>query len=166
MFADRLRVPWWCAVAVTPLVFALATRAPVTPVPVCCRDLPVIAARPPAHPIDAKARANALYRAGDLAGAVAEVRTIDRDLAELYDQFRRAWLITFDPDSSPGEVFPAVREAWKLDTVLGGAYTDVLYEKTRAIAPLAAEQYVREGRDDEALQASNSALMLGHEVYK
>jgi hypothetical protein len=42
----------------------------------------------------------------------------------------------------------------------------VLYEKTRSIAPLAAEQYVREGRDDEALQASNTALTLGHEVYK
>jgi hypothetical protein len=45
-------------------------------------------------------------------------------------------------------------------------YTDVLFAKSRELAPLAAEQYVRQGRDDEALQASQAALMLGHEVYK
>jgi len=155
------------ALVVAPL--ALALPSPAEQTAIHCLDLPLAEARPsktPTHVGDPKARANALYLQGDLAGAVAEVRAIDPDLAELYDQFRRAWLTAFDPDSTPGDAFPAVREAWKLDTVLGGAFTDVLFAKSRELAPLAAEQYVRQGRDEEALQASNTALMLGHEVYK
>lgn len=167
MLAGTVRFPWLVALVVAPLAFATSMRPPVEPRAVHCLDLPIAHTQPPTYPAaDPKARANELYRSGDFAGAVAEVRASDADLAELYDQFRRAWLVTFDPDSSPGEAFPAVREAWKLDTVLGGAYTDVLYRKTTEIAPLAAAEYTHEGRDDEALRAANTALALGHEVYK
>jgi hypothetical protein len=86
MLAETLRFPWLAALVVAPLAFV--SPSPVeTPIPPCL-DLPIIKTRPSPQPvISAKARAERLYRQGDFAGAVAEVRATDPDLAELYDQF-------------------------------------------------------------------------------
>lgn len=82
-------------------------------------------------------------------------------LATLYDQLAAAWALGMDPTTPPMAAFPALREAWKLDTVLGGSFTDPLYARLAEVAPEAALAFV--GRKDyvSAELALHTAQTLG-----
>jgi len=164
MLATRLRFPWMSALLIAPILVVLAPAPAPELQATICLDLPIGAGRIPQ--VSLYDQADRLYRARNFSAAGDTLRAADRNLAELYDQLGRAWTIGMSKDSTPGDAFPALREAWKLDTVLGGAFTDILFAKTREIAPLAAIEYVKQGRDEDAIRASDTALMLGHEVYK
>jgi hypothetical protein len=56
---------------------------------------------------------------------------------------------------------PAVREAWKLDTVLGGAHTDELQARLRVVAPKAALAYMARKDYVNAELALHTAEVLG-----
>ena len=57
--------------------------------------------------------------------------------------------------------FPALREAWKLDTVLGGAFTEQLYSGLGRIAPRAAVAFLAAKDYAAAELALHTAEALG-----
>jgi len=114
-------------------------------------------------PDDPLKLAAAAYRAKDFDVAAQIIRDAHAasDLAELYGQLARAWAIGMDPSSAPIDAYPALREAWKLDTVLGGAFTDELYARLVEIAPQAALAFDAAKDYTAAKQALNTAQVLG-----
>jgi hypothetical protein len=85
--------------------------------------------------------ANRFYRAANFDSAASLLRPFRNDadlqlLAHRYEQLGLAWNIAHYETQDPAQVFPALREAWKLDLMLGGAFTDRLYREMSKIAPL------------------------------
>ncbi|HEU0031707.1 MAG TPA: hypothetical protein VFQ53_13810 [Kofleriaceae bacterium] len=119
-------------------------------------------------------RANLAYRGGRLddaawlasqaahAGATHPDDRIDyANLAEQYARLATAWRIGFDPETSAIDALPAVREAWKLDTVLGGELAGALQERLALVAPQAALDFFAHDQLDEAEQALAMVELLG-----
>ena len=117
--------------------------------------------------VDPRVRADELYRAKQFEAAadlVAAIRPSDVDLQNLalmYQKLARAWVIGFDSNAPVTDAFTALREAWKLDTVLGGAHADELQKRMRDISLLAADEFQRMRDPVNADLAHHTADMLG-----
>jgi hypothetical protein len=113
--------------------------------------------------------ADALYRARQFGEAAQVARTAAehdaryRSVAELYIQFSHAWDIAMMPAARTIDAFEALREARKLDVVLGGVYAGELDATLVRIAPRAAISYAASHRVDEAELAVSVAESLGVE---
>lgn len=112
-----------------------------------------------------RARADRLYRQKRFAAA-AQVfaRTADADLATLgeqYGQLARAWDEGMGSRAQVRIVFRALRDAWKLDTVLGGAHGDEIQQRLAHVAPFAAIAFLDDGDRGAAELALHVAETLG-----
>jgi hypothetical protein len=177
MFADRLPLrSLWLGLAVLGGMAALrCERASLTPAPAPVICVPAPFDAPVTVTAESiRARADHLYRqrqfdaaaraaAGD--GMTVAPRILDdvdlKNLAEQYTTLAVAWEIGFDTNNAPGNRFMALREAWKLDTVLGGAYTDELYAALRDIAPSAIEAFTAANDRESAMIARETLSALG-----
>jgi len=99
-----------------------------------------------------------LYRAGRFEAAAQLADAPDN---ELYAQLARAWAIGMDPATRPSDALIALREAAKLDIVLGGAFADALLAKQRQIAPLAVHELIANGDREGAEAAQHVVDTLG-----
>ncbi|MCW5802230.1 MAG: hypothetical protein KIT31_07565 [Deltaproteobacteria bacterium] len=166
----RLGTEWVAmllALAVT-VVLATATPKQVETRSSACRGVEPAAEtpRPVATADELRARADRLYRQKSFAAAARVFAgTTDTDLATLgeqYGQLARAWR-----DGMGGEtgririVFRALRDAWKLDTVLGGAHGDELQQRLAHVAPFAAIAFLDGGDRGAAELALHVAETLG-----
>jgi hypothetical protein len=84
-----------------------------------------------------------------------------QSVAELYIQFAHAWKISIDPSGRPTAQFEALREARKLDVVLGGVYASELDTYLVRVTPKAAVSYTSMRRFEEAAVAMSVADALG-----
>jgi hypothetical protein len=152
------------------LVAGLALARDARPACHCPHRAAAAAATPAAMPAptdDARA-VEALYRAGrfDDAAEVA-ARAADPELrgrAELYARLGRAWAVGMDPDAPVTDAFYALRQAWKLDTVLGGAHAEALQRRLSELSLLAAPAFDRIGDRDAAELARSTSSILGPAV--
>jgi hypothetical protein len=176
MFADRLplRSLWLGLAALAGMAALRCETATLTaPAPVICTDPPAAEAPEVTAPttLDTlRARAEHLYRAGNFAAAARAaagqgtnvVLDIDmQNLAEQYDRLAANWVVGFDETALATDRFVALREAWKLDTVLGGAFTDELYTALASIAPKAKTAFLDAGDYASAEIAANTITALG-----
>src|SRR5262245_23193960 len=122
-----------------------------------------------ASPDMLRARADRLYRARQFdaasraaLGDVNVALDVDlKNLAEQYETLAVAWEVGFDTHNPATNRFLALREAWKLDTVLGGAFTDELYTALRDVAPEAARAFAAAHDPDSARLACETMSALG-----
>ncbi|MEO8707372.1 MAG: hypothetical protein ABI867_45510 [Kofleriaceae bacterium] len=120
-------------------------------------------------PVERPSRADACaaYRAGDFARAaeiVDAIRPSDADLQILAQQYGRlatAWEIGMDPATPAIDAYALLREAWKLDTVLGGVHGERIQARLIAVVPRAALDYAGTGDYDNAELALGTAELLG-----
>lgn len=121
----------------------------------------------PDVPVDVRALADEAYRAGDFERAAtiaSQHRPSDADLQTLalqYERLGRAWAIGMDASAAVTDRFVALREAWKLDTVLGGAHGELLQRELRGISLLAAPAFERAHDAAGADLAAHTAEILG-----
>lgn len=107
------------------------------------------------------------YRAGDFARAAEladAVRPSDDDLqilAQQYAKLATAWDAGMDQATSALDAYPLLREAWKLDTVLGGVHAERVQARLVAVVPRAALAYASTGDYDNAELALGTAELLG-----
>ena len=119
--------------------------------------------------VDPFAEADKLYRARRFTDAAVLLASYDRyadnmdysTTATHYKQLARAWAIGMDPSTPPSDALLALREAAKLDLVLGGAFTDEILARERAIAPLAVDELIAHGDRDGAEEAQHVVDTLG-----
>jgi hypothetical protein len=117
--------------------------------------------------VDPRVRADELYRAKQFEAAadlIAAIRPSDvelQNLALMCQKLGRAWAIGFDPAAPVTDAFTALREAWKLDTVLGGVHSDELQKRMGDISLLAADEFARVRDLVNADLAHHTADMLG-----
>jgi hypothetical protein len=173
MLAERLplRSLWLGAVSAFGALAGMvalrcATASLTAPAPVICTDV-VVEAPPPPTPEALEVRVDRLYRSGNFAAAAQLVRDshpIDVDLQNLAEQLERlalTWQVGFDETGPAADRFVALREAWKLDTVLGGAFTDELYTALASIAPKARAAFLDAGDFASAETAADTIAALG-----
>jgi hypothetical protein len=161
MLAERFRFSWASALLVVPLAFAPASRSEPSAI---CLDLPIVEVPTPARleaPTPPPLSADQLYRAGDFTGAASWARSTDPNLAELYDQLALQWTIGMSPSTHPDDAFVALREAAKLDTVLGGAHAERLDRRIRDVLPRAAIAYYAHADRAACRQALDVAAIMG-----
>lgn len=112
-----------------------------------------------------KARADQLYRKGEFASAGLYATSIDdfdlKNLARMYDRLDRAWRIGFSPTAATTDAFHALREAWKLDTVLGGAHSEALQRRLGDIALIAGREFERLGDRESKELVTHTCEALG-----
>lgn len=117
--------------------------------------------------LEPRVRADELYRAKQFEAAanlIASVRPSDSDLMSLALQYQRLannWRIGMDENAPVTDRFHALREAWKLDTVLGGAHSEELQKRLGDIALLAAPAFDRARDLENANLATHTADVLG-----
>jgi len=174
MFADRLPLrSLWLGLAALAGMAALRceTASLTAPAPVICTDPPAAEVVEPTPSLDTlRVRAERLYRAGNFAAAARTAAgqgtnvVLDLDmqnLAEQYDRLAANWVVGFDETALATDRFVALREAWKLDTVLGGAFTDELFTALASIAPKARTAFLDAGDFASAEVAANTITALG-----
>jgi hypothetical protein len=159
----RLGAAWLALLMVVVVTVALAAttprEAPQEERFVCERPTTTIetpTAKPTADEL--RARAERLYRQKQFHQAVKVLAPSDDPdlvtLAEQYRQLAHAWDRGMGLGSPVRDAFRALRTAWKLDTVLGGAFGHEIQQRLAHIAPLAALAFL----DDHDAGAAESAL--------
>jgi hypothetical protein len=173
-----LRVGWLALVLVFPLAVSAWPQQdqtqPTGPTRECNPLRRELVLEPAALSIDAvHVRAQLRYERQQFSAAAAVVRdalarmpasadaTDLESLATLYDQLAAAWATGMDPATPAATAFPALREAWKLDTVLGGAFSDPLHARLAEVAPKAAVAFVAQRDYPAAELALHTAEALG-----
>lgn len=165
MFAERVRLSLWSVLTLAPVVAGVVIAAPTPPaerpVPYECR-YPAMPERIGQQPAQTSAEeADALYRKGDFASAARLARGFDQNLAELYDQFALQLEIGLAPSTNVTDAVPALREAGKLDAVLGGAYSTQIAEHMSRAVPAAAVVYDARHDHASARRMVELAALLG-----
>jgi hypothetical protein len=135
----------------------------------CPARTTVVAELPAPAPAGSPTRADAerAYRAGDFARAAEladAVRPSDDDLqilAQQYAKLATAWDAGMDQATPALAAYPLLREAWKLDTVLGGVHAERVQARLVAVVPRAALDYASTGDYDNAELALGTAELLG-----
>ena len=108
---------------------------------------------PAAPHVDPAVTADELYRAGRFVDAAA----LATDLAPQYARLARAWAIGMDPTARPSDALIALREAYKLDLVLGGVFADRIIAREKIVAPRAVDESIAHG-DREAAEAAQHVV--------
>jgi hypothetical protein len=85
----------------------------------------------------------------------------DPALADMYRRLDRAWRVGFGARVPASDAFLALREAWKLDTALGGAHSDTLQRRIGDIALIAGPEFQRAGDQAGADLAAHTVDVLG-----
>jgi hypothetical protein len=122
---------------------------------------PTVMAEPPLPKADALYRRHDFDAAAHVARAAARRDARFKSVAELYIQFAHAWTIGADRAERPIARFEALREARKLDVVLGGVYADELDAMLVYDTPRAAIAYTAEHRYQEAAVSVSVGDALG-----
>jgi hypothetical protein len=111
----------------------------------------------PSPPVDPAVVAEELYRAGKFVDAAA----LATELAPQYARLARAWAIGMDPTARPSDALLALREAYKLDLVLGGAFGDQIIAREKVVAPRAVDESIANGDREAAAAAQHVVDTLG-----
>jgi hypothetical protein len=151
-------------------VLALATVVLARPHARVTAAEPVITCVLPAvSRVDPIVAADQLYRAGKFAEAAEVARSyapqrdgVDGDtLATQYAQLARAWAIGMDPTARPSDALIALREAYKLDLVLGGVFGTQIIAREKLVAPRAVAESIANGDREGAEAAQHVVDTLG-----